>query len=106
MQIDRCDQLTHYLSKFHTPSSTSIATSNGPSTEATAIDGYVVSGQTGRSCQLCIVCGASWNLDSECTVLQPRPIMRKNCNLVGQLNGLRRTTWLCLDMLCLRSPVP
>ena len=46
VQIDRCDQLTHYLSKFSTPSSATTATSNGPSTEVTAIDGYVVSGHS------------------------------------------------------------
>ena len=57
VQIDRCDQLTHYLSKFHTPSSTTTAASNGPSTEVTAIDGYVVSGHRGALCKLrcCIV---------------------------------------------------
>ena len=52
MQIDRCDQLTHYLSKFQTPSSAATATSNGPSTEVAAIDGYRVSGRTWNSCQL------------------------------------------------------
>ena len=54
VQIDRCDQLTHYLSKFHTPSSTTTAASNGPSTEVTAIDGYVVSShRRAASCELC-----------------------------------------------------
>ena len=71
-QIDRCDQLTHYLSKFHTPSSTSTAASNGPSTEVTAIDGYRVSGHTKIPCQLCIVAGPSWYLPSVRAALQPR----------------------------------
>lgn len=43
MQIDRCDQLTNYLSKFQAPSSASTAASNGPSTEIASIDGYKVS---------------------------------------------------------------
>lgn len=42
MQIDRCDQLTNYLSKFQAPSSASTAASNGPSSEVASIDGYKV----------------------------------------------------------------
>ena len=44
VQIDRCDQLTHYLTKLQAPSSAKTAASNGPSTEVATIDGYKVRG--------------------------------------------------------------
>lgn len=42
LQIDRCDQLTHYLTKIQGPASTSTAASDGPSTEVASFDGYKV----------------------------------------------------------------
>ena len=44
VQIDRCDQLTHYLTKLQAPSSAKTAASNGPSTEVATMDGYKVRG--------------------------------------------------------------
>ena len=42
VQIDRCDQLTHYLTKIQGPSAASTAAGNGPSAEVASIDGYKV----------------------------------------------------------------
>ena len=42
MQIDRCDQLTHYLAKIQGPSAASAAAGNGASAEVASIDGYKV----------------------------------------------------------------
>ncbi len=52
MQIDRCDQLTNYLSKFQAPSAGSAAASNGPSAEVATIDGY-------KASQLIVTCRSS-----------------------------------------------
>ena len=46
MQIDRCDQLTHYLTKIQGPSAASTAAGNGPSAEVASIDGYKVGNGT------------------------------------------------------------
>ena len=49
MQIDRCDQLTHYLTKIQGPSAASTAAGNGPSAEVASIDGYKVGKSTSSS---------------------------------------------------------
>lgn len=46
VQIDRCDQLTHYLTKIQGPSAASTAAGNGPSAEVASIDGYKVGNGT------------------------------------------------------------
>ena len=53
MQIDRCDQLTHYLTKIQGPSAASTAAGNGPSAEVASIDGYKVGMASHEVAMLC-----------------------------------------------------
>ena len=49
-RLNRCDQLTHYLTKIQgAPPAASTAAGNGPSAEVASIDGYKVGKSTSSS---------------------------------------------------------